>query len=265
MERRADEHEPPWRVLGEAPVPPTEPIVAGGLRMPVLTGGIAATILLAVVAFLLAGATSDGSVVRVDGALVGAGNGVGNAGAAGTTTDGVAGAGGVPGAGPVATTELVVDVGGAVARPGVYRLPPGARVGDAIAAAGGFGTRVDAARASAELNLAAVVADGDRIRVPSRDDPLPTHGGGTGATGSGSGSGSGSGATGDGTGAGGLIDLNTATSAQLEELPGIGPVTAGKIIAAREEQPFRSVDELRSRGVLGPATYAKVVDLVIVR
>ena len=262
MERRADEREPPWRVLGEAPVQPTERIAAGGPRMPILAGGVAATIVLAVVAFLLAGATSAGSVVRVDGALVGVGNGGGANGATGATAGSLDGA---PGAGAAQTTELVVDVGGAVARPGVYRLPAGARVGDAIAAAGGFGARVDAARASAELNLAAVVADGDRIRVPSRDDPLPTQGGGTGATGSGTGAGSGYGATGGGTGAGGLIDLNTATSAQLEELPGIGPVTAGKIIAAREEQPFRSVDELRSRGVLGPATYAKVVDLVTVR
>lgn len=263
MERRSDESAPPWRVLGE-PTSQAEPLAVGaGPALPLLAAGVAATIVLAILAFVLAGAPSDGAVVRVDGAGVAAGIGAQSSdgatyapGAAGDVRGGV----GAPNA------PLVVDIGGAVARPGVYRLPPGSRVGDAIAAAGGFGSRVDAARASSELNLAATIADGDRIRVPSRDDPppAPPEAVGNGTTTGGQGSGGGGESPTD-AGSAGLLDLNTATATQLDGLPGIGQVLAGRIIESREEQPFRAVSDLRERGILGPATFAKVVDLVTVR
>jgi competence protein ComEA len=163
-------------------------------------------------------------------------------------------------AGPAAgeTAVLVVDVAGAVRRPGVYRLAEGSRVVDAIAAAGGYGPRVDALAAS-HLNLAAPVRDGEQVRVPSRDDPPVASGGAA----PGGGAASSAGASPDGPG-GAPVNLNTASADELDTLPGVGPVTAAKIIAAREEAPFAAVADLRSRGVVGEATFRKLEGLVTV-
>jgi competence protein ComEA len=237
-----DERRTPWRAL-EAPasgdVTGTAAPESGGDRRILAVAGLAVAAALAGAAFLLASSSGAGSVVAVDG--VGASPGAGVVASSG------------PPHGVVAA--LVVEVVGAVERPGVYRLPPGSRVGDAVARAGGYSPRVDAGRASAALNLAAVLSDGDQVRVPSRDDEpvaTPVVAGAAPAGGGG------------GAAPGELLDLNAATAAELEALPGIGPVTAAKIIAAREEQPFASVEELQSRKVLGPATYEKVRALVTV-
>lgn len=149
-----------------------------------------------------------------------------------------------------AGAEVVVDVVGAVFRPGVYHLPSGSRVGDAIAAAGGFGPRVAADRVDRDLNLAAVLHDGDQLVVPSRDEPTmsPDHAGASPGAG----------------GSGGRVDLNTATESELDSLPGIGPVTAGKIIASRAGQPFRLVDELLERKLVGQKTFDSIKSLVTV-
>ena len=165
-------------------------------------------------------------------------------------------------AGGPAAGEIVVDVAGGVARPGVYRLAAGSRVADAIAAAGGFGPRVAASRVSAELNLAAVVRDGERIAVPSRDDPAASAGAASGSAASNGGPGAGAG--GAGSAGADLIDLNRASQSELESLPGIGAVTAGKIIASRGEAPFRTVDELRERKLVGEKTFEKIRPLVTV-
>jgi len=231
----------PWRVLEPSESPADVPRAqTQRIAWPVVAAAVTA-VAVAIGAFVLA-ARSDPQV-GVDGAI-----GV------------LAGSGDpwMPSANPGrgSGAELVVEVGGAVVRPGVYHLPAGSRIGDAIAAAGGYGPRVDAAAADARLNLAAIVRDGDEVHVPGRDEvparPVASGGGTDGA---------GSGGTGD---AGRLIDLNRATAAQLDTLPGVGPATAAKIIAAREQQPFASVDDLRTRKVLGAATLERIRDLVTV-
>jgi competence protein ComEA len=154
----------------------------------------------------------------------------------------------VPGIlGPTSEAEaLVVDVAGAVARPGLYRLPVGSRVGDAIAAAGGFAPSVAADAVAVALNLAAPVSDGQQIVVPGHASAVAPGAGGTTPS------------------ASGRVDLNRATAAELDALPGIGPATAAKIIASRQERPFASVQDLRTRGLVGEATFTKLRDLVTV-
>jgi competence protein ComEA len=141
--------------------------------------------------------------------------------------------------------ELIVDVVGAVRAAGVVRMPAGARVFDAIAAAGGATADADVE----QLNLAARLADGARIAVPRKGETLPPAGG-----------------VGDAIDAApGPVDLNTATPDQLDVLPGVGPATAAAIVRDRDEHgPFRSVDDLaRVRGI-GPAKLEQLRDLVSV-
>lgn len=161
---------------------------------------------------------------------------------------------------PDAAAPIVVDVEGAVMDPGLYRLASGSRVGDAIAAAGGYSTEVDAAATSQSINLAEQLADGAKIRIPARGEATPAAGTGSGTAPLFGGAGGSSSAA----SLAGPIDLNRATPSELESLPGIGPVTAQKIIDARSQAPFLSVEELQSRGILGPKTYEKIAPLVTV-
>lgn len=163
-------------------------------------------------------------------------------------SSGVAG----PDAGGVTTGVLVVHAAGAVLRPGVHELAPGSRVDDLVAAAGGLAPEADVDR----VNLALPLVDGERVYVPAVGQeevpPAPGPGGG----------GGGGGAPGA---PGALVDLNSADQSQLEELPGVGPVTAQAIIAHREEQgPFTSVDGLLAVRGIGDARLAQLRELVTV-
>ncbi len=145
---------------------------------------------------------------------------------------------------PAAARRLVVDVAGAVRRPGLYRLREGTRIADAVAIAGG-------ATARAELdsvNLAAPLADGEQVVVPAR-----------GAAGASAAS-----PPAAGSSPAAPLDLNTATPEQLDALPGIGPATAAKIVAYRQAHgPFRSVSDLDGVPGIGQARIAQLKGLVI--
>ena len=142
---------------------------------------------------------------------------------------------------------VVVDVAGAVRRPGVYRLEAGARVDDAVRRAGGPTRRADLA----SVNLAAKLEDGRQVLVPVRAPP-----GGRATTAAG-------GAAGAAAAPGQPVNLNTATLEQLDTLTGVGPATAQKILDYREQHGgFSSVDELDHVPGIGPGRLAALRDLV---
>jgi len=147
---------------------------------------------------------------------------------------------------PVPTeSPIIVQVSGAVPRPGVYAFPQGARVQDAISAAGGFLADAD----KQLINLARYLEDGERLEIPfltgsSPVIPTPqviiessTD----------------------------LININTATAAELDTLPGVGSVTAGKIIAYRESNGlFQKIEDIQNVAGIGKATYDRMKDLITV-
>ena len=154
--------------------------------------------------------------------------------------------------------EVVVHVVGAVRRPGLLRLREGARVADALARAGGAKRSADLAA----VNLAAPLVDGVQIFVPSRSSVADgaRASPGLGAVGD---SGSASGGEGAAAGIGRKVSLATATAEELDELPGVGPVTAQNILDYRSEHgPFRSVEDLDAVPGIGPARIEQLRDLV---
>jgi competence protein ComEA len=162
-----------------------------------------------------------------------------------TASPGSAGEGVVADGGPgPPSTRLVVYVVGAVRRPGLYRLPPGARVADAVARAGGTTRKAD----PAALNLAAPVADGQQVLVPSLLPRAVAAAQGVPVAGA----------------PAGPVQLSVATAEQLDTLPGIGPVTAQKIIDWRTAHgAFHSVDDLDQVPGIGPARVEQLRGLVV--
>jgi competence protein ComEA len=143
---------------------------------------------------------------------------------------------------PPSGATIFVDVEGAVAEPGIRELPAGSRVADAIAAAGGYASDADLEAAATAINLAQPLSDGEQVRVPRIGETEPGPAASVPAVAGGGGSGGGAST--------GLVDLNTATPEELEALPGIGAVTVQKIVAARQEQPFASLQDAVDRGVI---------------
>lgn len=152
--------------------------------------------------------------------------------------------------------DIIVDVEGAVNVPGVHRLPAGALLDDAVAAAGGLMPEADLDRVAREINRADKLKAHQKIYIPFVGERTLANTFGA-AAGTASGTGS--------TEGGELINLNTATEEELDTLPGVGPSTAQKIIAYREENGgFSSVEQLNDVSGIGDATFEKLKDLVTV-
>ncbi len=147
-----------------------------------------------------------------------------------------------------AKTRIKVDLQGAVVSPGIFSLEEGSRIADAIALAGGLSTSADSDWVAKNLNQAAKLVDGGKIYIPSTKETLSGKSLGTQSDLSNLSSKK-------------TISLNSASQAELEALPGIGPVTAGKIISGR---PYQSVEELKSRKVVTASVYEKIKDLLTV-
>lgn len=211
---------------------------AAGVKTPVLVGVCVAAALVLIVAARLAWGALAPSGVEV----------VPAADRASLAAEG----GGTPEA---AASGVYVHVSGAVASPGVYEVPEGARVRDAVEAAGGFAEGA----ASDALNLARAVVDGEQIVVPTQDE-VSAAAAAAGAAGAG-----GSAPAGSGTSFDGKVNINRAAADELDALPGIGPSTAAKIVAGREANgPFQTVEDLKRVSGIGDKKYEALADQISV-
>jgi competence protein ComEA len=194
-----------------------------------LAGWVAAALVAVLLgARLLAAGGGDAAGVTVD--------------PAGDSTRGAGGAGGGAARSGTRSAELLVQVAGEVARPGVYRVPAGARVTDAVGRAGGLTRRAD----QAGVNLVARVQDGQQVIVPRR-----------GAAGGAGGAAAATGAAGATGGPATPVSLSSATVAQLDTLDGIGPTLAQRIVDYRQAHGgFSSVDQLNQVSGIGEKRFA---------
>ena len=142
---------------------------------------------------------------------------------------------------------IFIDIEGAVVKPGLYNLPINSRIQDALIAAGGLSVSADREYVAKNLNLATKLSDGAKIYILSIGQSV----GNSGVLNSYSQLGE----------TAGLVNINTGSQSQLEELPGIGPKTADKIIAGR---PYQSVDELLSKKIVGSKVFNQIKDKITV-
>ncbi|MGE5124104.1 MAG: helix-hairpin-helix domain-containing protein [Acidobacteriaceae bacterium] len=149
---------------------------------------------------------------------------------------------------PPTTAPILVHVSGGVRQPGLYELPPGSRVDDAIQAAGGYSSEADIT----STNLAQFLQDGEQIDIPEKIPyltPTPQPESQTRIIST----------------APGLVNINTATLEQLDTLPEIGPKTAQKIIDYRDAHgPFATIEEIQDVSGIGPVTFDKIKDLITI-
>lgn len=152
---------------------------------------------------------------------------------------------------PTPSEVIFVDIAGAVNLPDVYELPEGCRLQEAIERAGGFSEEADDNYIAQNLNLAQVLEDGEKIYIPKKGEAAVNLGDEN--------------KTGQGSVAGeitGKIDINKATSSELETLPGIGSVRAKQIIEGR---PYKSIEEIQKVSGIGPKTFEKLKDKITVK
>ena len=134
---------------------------------------------------------------------------------------------------------LIIDIEGAVNKPGVYELPVGSRIEEGLVEAGGLSADADWKRIARSINRAAKITDGAKIYIPrltyesvvESSAPMPGSDGGQ------------------------TVNINTASSSDLESLAGVGPVTAGKIVSGR---PYQRIEELTERQIIGQSLFAKI-------
>ena len=139
---------------------------------------------------------------------------------------------------------IAVDVEGQVQKPGVYKLNSGSIVQDALVASGGLTGSADRDWVSKNLNLALKLSDGQKVYIPKQDEVVSNSALGLSSI----------------TSSTDLINVNSASEAQLDKLPGIGPVTAGKIISQR---PYSTIDDLLTKKVVSQKVFDQIKDKII--
>lgn len=146
------------------------------------------------------------------------------------------------------TKQITIDVEGAVQKPGVYSLPATSRIQNALIAAGGLSDGADRQLVAQNVNLAAPLTDGAKLYIPAVGEQMMTSGN-TSSGGSGSGNGMST----------KTVNINQASESDLDGLPGVGPVTAQKII---DNRPYQNVQDLVTKKAVGQSVFTKIKDMV---